>query len=78
MYNPAEHLRKFLFLILKKINSSFSFPRRVINIPMIPQVFFCEEYVETDGPLAVCSGLGGVMVRVAVIFGCGHGEEIQT
>lgn len=49
---PAEHFRK------KKSTALFLFPRRVINIPMIPWVF-CEEYVETDHPMAVCRGLEG-------------------
>lgn len=59
-------------------HSSFSSARRVINIPIIPQVFFFfsrKEYVETDPPLAAHTELGGVVLQVAVIFGCEHGAR---
>lgn len=75
----AEHLRQ-----LKQISGSFSSPRRVINIPMIPQVFL--RRIRGNGPSNGCVlktegwgvGWGVVMVQATVIFGCEHGGEIQT
>lgn len=66
----------------KKINISFScsFPRWVINIPVIPRVFLWR--IRGNGPSSGCVlrarvgwvGVGDVMVQVNAIFGCEHGN----